>query len=104
MISVSIKTHQNEILELWIHGHANAAPHGEDLVCAGVSTVAIGLLNAMQELAPDTCQLLMGENETRIQVTTVTDTNQLILKIGCIQLETIENSYKKFIRIKKQEV
>ena len=33
---------------LLIRGHANAAPHGHDIVCAGVSAIAFALLGFLE--------------------------------------------------------
>ena len=104
MIRVIVERKQELIKKLTITGHANAAPHGEDLVCAGVSAIGVGLLNALDLLAKDSCHMIMSEGDIRIDVVTANDTNQMILNVGIIQLESIEEVYKKFIRIKKQEV
>lgn len=36
---------------LLIRGHANAAPHGHDIVCAGVSAIAFALLGYLERHA-----------------------------------------------------
>lgn len=33
-----------------MRGHADAGPHGQDLVCCAASTLAIGTVNALQEV------------------------------------------------------
>lgn len=51
MIQVRLKLNQNhEIMAFTVSGHANSAPHGEDLVCAGVSAVTFGTINAIYAL------------------------------------------------------
>ena len=42
-----------ETLEIQIDGHAGGGPHGEDLVCCGVSTLAETLLIYMEKLMRD---------------------------------------------------
>lgn len=39
-------------LNMVLHGHAGAAPKGKDLVCAGVSTLAWALGDAVTRMAP----------------------------------------------------
>ncbi|MFR9117818.1 MAG: ribosomal-processing cysteine protease Prp [Merdibacter sp.] len=39
MVHVAVTRDAQEILELDVCGHAGQAPHGEDLVCAGVSSI-----------------------------------------------------------------
>ena len=46
MINVRIKYKQDMIQELNVSGHAGYADRGEDLICAGVSSICIGLCNA----------------------------------------------------------
>jgi uncharacterized protein YsxB (DUF464 family) len=41
---------QQHIRELLLTGHADSGPYGQDLVCAAVSAVTIGTLNAIQHL------------------------------------------------------
>lgn len=104
MISVNIESKDSSIVNLKIKGHADSAPNGQDLVCAGVSSIAVGLLNALDTISPNTCDLSMASGDVSIKVNQITEENQLILKVGMIQLETIELQNKKFIRIKKVEV
>ena len=104
MISVKVTLKNSSITELEVKGHAESAEYGKDLVCAGVSSITTGLLNALDSLCPDTCELQLSPGYVSVKVNQITEENQLILKVGKIQLETIELSNKKFIRIKKVEV
>lgn len=105
MIRVLIKRHEQSIVDVCIQDHANYAEKGLDLVCAGVSSIAVGIMNALDELAKDTCTLEMKEAYIRIKVKQCENpTTQMILKILCIQLETMQEAYKKYIKINDQEV
>ncbi|WNC16716.1 ribosomal-processing cysteine protease Prp [Brevibacillus brevis] len=47
MVTVNVqRNEQNEIEVITMTGHANAGKHGSDLVCAAVSAVSLGLINA----------------------------------------------------------
>ena len=104
MVNVKVTLSNSSITELEVKGHAESAEYGKDLVCAGVSSITTGLLNALDTLCPDTCELQLSPGYVSVKVNQITEENQLILKVGKIQLETIELSNKKFIRIKKVEV
>ncbi|TDQ37969.1 ribosomal-processing cysteine protease Prp [Aureibacillus halotolerans] len=52
-IRVTRQSNVSRIQSVEISGHAESAPYGQDLVCAAVSAVAIGGINAVIEL----CQL-----------------------------------------------
>lgn len=105
MVKISVDQDKNsKIKRIRITGHANAAPHGEDLVCAGVSSISIGALNAIDLLEKNSCLYEMKHGYIEIRVVTDSDQLQLLLSMLIIQLTTMENSYKKYIRIRKQEV
>src|SRR5690625_3511970 len=47
MIKISISKEQNQIKSFEISGHATSGPYGYDLVCAAVSAVSFGAVNAV---------------------------------------------------------
>lgn len=105
MVKVSVdQDKDSRIKQIRITGHANAAPHGEDLVCAGVSSIAIGALNAIDLLEKKSCLFEMKHGHIELRVVRDSDQLQLLLSMLLIQLTTLEESYKKYIRIRKQEV
>ena len=50
MIKVDIAYKGKGIESILIKGHANCGDYGKDLVCAGVSAVSVGALNALEEV------------------------------------------------------
>lgn len=104
MIKVTITQNQVNILKVEIKGHANSNEHGKDLVCAGVSSIGIGILNSINILAKDSCDCKVSDGYILIDVINNNDNLQVILKTLIIQLETIEFNFKKYIKIYKQEV
>lgn len=63
MIQIIVRRNQHGIEEVVISGHANAAEHGSDIVCAAVSGISFGVLNAIQPLLgllPDVQQAQRG--------------------------------------------
>ncbi|MEG0264343.1 MAG: ribosomal-processing cysteine protease Prp [Erysipelotrichaceae bacterium] len=105
MISVSVYQSVDLIKKIEISGHAQAANKGEDLVCAGVSSIGIGTLNALDLLSKNTCECSIQEACIHILVKDMEDKRtQIILQTMLIQLSTMEERYSKNIKIKKQEV
>jgi uncharacterized protein YsxB (DUF464 family) len=52
MISITInRTESDSIQSFEISGHAFFANRGKDIVCAGVSAVSVGAINAVQGMA-----------------------------------------------------
>ncbi len=105
MVKVFVDTKGTQIQRIKVTGHADFGPHGQDLVCAGVSSITVGILNALDLLANDSCQFKMDAGLVLIEVLDCNNaTVQTILQTLVIQLTTMEESYQKFIRINKQEV
>ncbi|WP_078391812.1 ribosomal-processing cysteine protease Prp [Shouchella patagoniensis] len=51
MIDVRIQhSLHGDIIGFTMSGHAEAGPHGQDIVCAGASAVSIGTVNAIHAL------------------------------------------------------
>ena len=48
MITISSTQHK-----LTITGHARAGPHGQDIVCAAVSALALTLIHSIEQLTED---------------------------------------------------
>ncbi len=105
MVVVSVKTMQEEVLAVEISGHAEYAAHGQELVCAGVSSIGVGTLYALEELAECECRLSMDSGFIRIEVVhRHNEVVNIILKTMLIQLQTMAETYKKYIQIKQMEV
>lgn len=104
MVKVSVDQKGDSITRLRITGHANSGPHGQDLVCAGVSSIAVGALNAIDLLENKRCTFKMSSGLIEIHVIESTERLQNLLQMLVIQLSTMEESYQKHIRIIKQEV
>jgi uncharacterized protein YsxB (DUF464 family) len=50
MIRIRVKQNQAFVEQIQVTGHANFAEHGMDIVCAAVSAVTIGMVNAMEQI------------------------------------------------------
>ncbi len=51
MIRILIERNQSgEVNRVCIKGHAGYAEHGKDIVCAAVSGISVGLVNAIEKL------------------------------------------------------
>lgn len=100
MITVRLKRNaKQEILAFTISGHADFAPHGEDLVCAGVSTVTFGTINSIHALATQNIKVEKGESGyLSFELLENCSTEQygkaqLLLESMVIMLKQIELSY-----------
>jgi len=104
MIWVRYQTRNEKVVSLEITGHAGSADPGHDLVCAGASTVAIGLCNAVDELANGQAVITVEDNLVRIEVSRNSQKLQNILNTGIVQFRTLSERYSKYVRVRKMEV
>lgn len=105
MIQVEIKKSHQKILEMKIYGHAQSDVYGKDLVCAGVSAACVGIANALVKrgfLERGTIQV--EEGLTDIHVFQYQEDIQVVLETLEVILESIKESYPKYIKIMKMEV
>lgn len=104
MIKVEVVRKNQLIHEITISGHADSGPKGYDLVCAAVSSIATGALNALNQICSSDVQLSLTENPDamiKIKVLQNRDDLQLLLKMMLIQLKTVQESQQKYIHIKE---
>ncbi|WP_017726809.1 ribosomal-processing cysteine protease Prp [Halalkalibacterium ligniniphilum] len=109
MIVVTFKRNEHHhILSFTMSGHADAGPYGYDLVCAGVSAVSIGTVNAIAELCGIELETEMGEEGgfLRCRVPDGLDGAtfekvQLLLEGMKVSLQSIADEYSEHITIEK---
>ncbi|WP_033828303.1 ribosomal-processing cysteine protease Prp [Bacillus andreraoultii] len=107
MIKVTIKqTSDQKIAAFTVEGHANFDKYGSDIVCAGVSAVTFGSLNAVEALTHVVPEIEQGgeggylhwQVPNRLPEETE-DKVQLLLQGMVVSLQTIEQSYSDYIKI-----
>ncbi|MGL4523481.1 MAG: ribosomal-processing cysteine protease Prp [Bacilli bacterium] len=104
MITVRIDRKNGHVNGFKISGHAQFAEHGQDIVCAGVSAVSTGSVNAIVKLCgiKPKCKIkdgflscsfpsdLSDEKDARVQ---------LIVESMIVSLRSIEEAYGEYIII-----
>lgn len=99
MIKVLIKLEGKKFHSLEIKGHANSAEQGEDLICAGVSSVVTGALNNLEN--PKGFDIMLDEGYSLVEAKEeISNHDEIVLETIIVSLKTIEESYPKFIKIK----
>jgi len=106
MITVTFmrRVADRRILAFAIEGHANYAKYGKDIVCAGVSAISVGTVNAIEELAGVELPAKMKDGWLSSEIPTLSDPEadgrvQLLLESMLVMLETITKSYGKHVVI-----
>lgn len=99
MIKVVISTDKSttKITSIEVKGHSNSAPKGKDLICAAVSAIITGGINALAD--KDYC-FILEEGHALIKANDIpSDYDGVVLKTIETQLRTIEESNKQFVSI-----
>lgn len=106
MIKVVIKKHNDSIVSVEVKGHAGSAEYGKDLVCAGVSSVTVGIANmlANKGFIEEGNEIVIKPGYTYIEVYNSNDVFQLVLETFEVMLLTIAEDNSKYIQISKMEV
>ncbi|WP_249870976.1 ribosomal-processing cysteine protease Prp [Oceanobacillus saliphilus] len=106
MIHVTVHRSTNQIKSFELSGHADSGPYGYDLVCAGVSAVSIGTVNAVMELCHTELEIDQGADGGYLHVTlpenldsALMEKVQLLFEGMLISLKSIELEYSEFIKI-----
>ena len=99
MIKVVIKTDEatQKITSIEVKGHAGKDAYGKDLVCAAVSAVMTGGMNALKDHEYD---FLLEEGHAYVKALDIpSDYDAVVLKTIEVQLQTIKESEPNFIKI-----
>ncbi|MDF2854918.1 MAG: hypothetical protein K0Q87_769 [Neobacillus sp.] len=105
MIRITItRTESDSIQSFEISGHAFFANRGKDIVCAGVSAVSVGTINAVHAITGVTPEIENGDGFLRCVVPEnlpidIIEKVQLLLEGMAVSLRTIEEEYGKHIKI-----
>ncbi|RHZ36788.1 ribosomal-processing cysteine protease Prp [endosymbiont GvMRE of Glomus versiforme] len=99
MIKVFYRFNENkkQFKYIKIQGHANSAPKGKDLVCAGISAIVNGTINFLQENYAENCQISVLPAEIIINCSSLNNKDsQLCLKMFFYQLKNVALSYPQY--------
>lgn len=107
MIQVTVFQSDNRVTAFKLTGHAESGPYGYDLVCAGVSAVTFGAVNAIMKLCETDLDIDRGADGGYLAVKLPTNISseklekiQWLVKGMIVSLETIEESYEEHIELK----
>lgn len=99
MIKVLVQRANKHIERVVISGHSLSDDIGRDLICAGVSSIVIGSLNALEEMTNFNTDLVTIEDGYVEFFADDDETVQLLINAMIWQLKTIEKSYQDYIEI-----
>jgi uncharacterized protein YsxB (DUF464 family) len=98
MIKARYIEQSGKFISLKVTGHALADIPGKDLVCAGVSAIITGGINALKN--PKSFQLTIKKGLAEIvAINEIELTDQIVLSTIKTQLVTMAESYKEYVQI-----
>ncbi|WP_166238823.1 ribosomal-processing cysteine protease Prp [Paenibacillus turpanensis] len=112
MIRVTIhrNKHDRSIDSFTVEGHADYAEHGKDIVCAGVTAVTFGTVNAAEAVVGAHLDVTMADDGgyLRVQVPIQLEAEmrmkvQLQLESMVVMLESIRESYGSYMKIQQKD-
>ena len=107
MIQVTVHKKNQRIVSFEMTGHADFSEHGTDIVCAGVSALAITTVNSIEKLAGYQPIVDVDEVEggylylevvrdvTKVQA----QTTQILLNSLLLGLEGIQEEYPNYLTV-----
>lgn len=108
MIKAVIFRNDENIQAFEISGHAKSGPYGYDLVCAGVSAVTFGAVNAAFKMSGMKLDIIQGGKGGYLSVRIPKGASpqqvekmQFVFEVMLISLQTIEREYNQFIQIEE---
>lgn len=104
MIQIRWTKKKENLSSMEITGHAGSAACGQDLVCAGVSAIALSSLNALNELYPDACSLSAKGNRVFLKVLKNSPDLQCALRLLHAQLACMAEANPAFVRITTKQM
>ncbi|AHB36101.1 ribosomal-processing cysteine protease Prp [Spiroplasma apis] len=101
MVVAEFYKENNSFFKIIISGHANSDKYGKDLVCAGITAIVNGSLNAFDKKCGKNVEIIVEENKISIIILESDKLLQEFVDFLKIQLETIQIQYPKNIKIKE---
>ncbi|MFC0522465.1 ribosomal-processing cysteine protease Prp [Pontibacillus salicampi] len=107
MIQVLVtRNSESHIVDFEVSGHAESGPYGHDLVCAAVSAVTFGTVNALMELCTFEPSIEQGGEGGYLHVQIPNSLPEgtfhkasVLLEGMMVSLKTIEYDYGEYITI-----
>ena len=101
MIKVKYSYKNSHYVSLNVKGHAEFSEKGKDLVCASVSSIMFGLMNALDEV-DEKIEIEELDNEINITNTSKNSKADDYIELAIYQLKTLEQSFKKYVRVERK--
>ena len=104
MIRVRFHTADDRIVGFTLDGHAGAGKHGEDIVCAAVSSAAYMTANTVTEIIGATADITVDDGYMSVTLTDKIGGCQEILSGFQLHLQALQEQYPNRVHLMNTEV
>ena len=101
MIKALYEANDRKYASLEVSGHAEFDESCKDLICASVSSIMFGFMNALDALSED-IEIKQLTNKISIVNHSNSDVVNDYFELVMMQLKTIEESYGDFIKVERK--
>ena len=98
MIHIKANRKDGKIVYLSVEGHANYDEEGKDIVCAAISAISVGGINALKQPKDFILKVEKGNVEIS-QKCKASEYDYQVLETMLIQLKTVEEIYSKEVQV-----
>lgn len=96
MITVNMTTNT-----IKVRGHANYAPHGQDIVCAGVTALTQTLVESLETLTGNEIKYDMSPGRVDIEIEDPDEDAQLLMDSFLVGIEMIADEFPEHVRVEE---
>lgn len=101
MVKIEVTSQEKNYQEIKMTGHANAGAHGEDLVCAALTGIMSGALNAFDQKYSKNVEIVVQDNLIDVKFLAQDPNLATMIEMLMIQLKTIAIQYPQNVTIKE---
>lgn len=94
MIEVSVRKDN-----ITVSGHAGYAPAGQDIVCAGVTTLTQTLIKSIEDLTQDKIKYQISPGRVDIKYRNLTEKSRTLMDSFFIGICMIADEYPDYVRV-----
>ncbi len=102
MIKIVFAYKNSHLVSLEVRGHAGSGPYGHDLVCAGISAITLGGLNALENSDDYAIKTSSGHVSVSIDKI-VSEHDATVFSTIEKQLESLAMSYPDNVRLERKK-
>lgn len=86
-----------------VHGHAEAGPKGQDIICASVSTMTQSLVTSLEELTQDKISYCISPGMVDIYFKDLSDKGRLLIESFFVGVSGVATASPEHVKVTRHE-